>query len=116
MEEGTYIPLARPETFNPPSLVNMQIQDEQSDEASPQESSGSESDDEPRRRAKRLKVRPRRPQPPVQPDKKNKYNVWCKALQVYIFLIVFFCLVLICFCIEMTMKLKTIILQSIWIK
>lgn len=79
VEEGTYIPLARPEAFNPPSLVNMQIQDEQSDEASAQESSGSESD-EPLRRAKRTKLRPRRPQP--QPDKKDKYNVWCKALQV----------------------------------
>nr|XP_021183060.2 phosphorylated adapter RNA export protein [Helicoverpa armigera] len=79
VEEGTYIPLARPEAFNPPSLVHMQIQDEQSDEASAQESSGSESDDEPRRRAKRTKLRPRRPVP--QPDKKDKYNIWCKALQ-----------------------------------
>ncbi|KAJ8717383.1 hypothetical protein PYW08_005782 [Mythimna loreyi] len=79
VEEGAYIPLARPEAFNPPSLVNMQIQDEQSDEASAQESSGSESDDEPRRRAKRTKLRPRRPLP--QPDKKDKYNIWCKALQ-----------------------------------
>ncbi|XP_013193540.1 phosphorylated adapter RNA export protein [Amyelois transitella] len=81
VEEGAYIPLERPDTFNPPSLVHMQIQDEQSDEASPQESSGSESDDEPRRRPKRLKVRPRRPQPPPQQEKKNKYNVWCTALQ-----------------------------------
>ncbi|XP_041984422.1 phosphorylated adapter RNA export protein [Aricia agestis] len=80
VEEGTYNPLPRPDTFNPPSLVNMQIQDEQSDEASPQESSGSESDDEPHRRAKRSKMRPRRPQPQGN-AKKDKYNVWCKALQ-----------------------------------
>ncbi|XP_049876955.1 phosphorylated adapter RNA export protein [Pectinophora gossypiella] len=80
VEEGTYIPLERPEAFNPPSLVHMQIQDEQSDEASPEESSGSESD-EPRRRPKRTKLRPRRPQPQSQPGKKDKYNVWCKALQ-----------------------------------
>ncbi|XP_053615023.1 phosphorylated adapter RNA export protein [Plodia interpunctella] len=79
VEEGTYIPLERPESFNPPSLVNMQIQDEQSDDE--EESSGSESDDEPRRRPKRLKVRPRRPHPQPQPEKKNKYNVWCTALQ-----------------------------------
>lgn len=79
VEEGTYKPLARPEAFNPPSLVHMQIQDEQSDEGSPRESSGSESDDEPRRRAKRTKLRPHRP--PPQPDKKDKYNIWCKALQ-----------------------------------
>ncbi|CAH0590116.1 unnamed protein product [Chrysodeixis includens] len=79
VEEGTYIPLARPEAFNPPSLVHMQIQDEQSDEGSAQDSSGSESDDEPRRRAKRTKIRPRRPQP--QPNKKDKYNIWCKALE-----------------------------------
>lgn len=82
VEEGTYIPLARPEAFNPPSLVNMQIQDEQSDEESVQESSGSESDEEPRRRPKRSKIRPRRPQPQSQPGKKDKYNIWCKALQV----------------------------------
>ncbi|XP_045777165.1 phosphorylated adapter RNA export protein [Maniola jurtina] len=81
VEEGTYIPLTRPETFNPPSLVNMQIQDEQSDEDTGLESSGSESDDEPRRRPKRTKLRPKRPQPQTQPDKKDKYNVWCKALQ-----------------------------------
>ncbi|KAJ2948337.1 hypothetical protein O0L34_g7576 [Tuta absoluta] len=81
VEEGTYIPLERPEAFNPPSLVHMQIKDEQSDEASLEESSGSESDEEPRRRAKRTKLRPRRPQPPAQPDKKEKYNIWCKALQ-----------------------------------
>lgn len=80
VEEGTYIPLARPEAFNPPSLVHMQIQDEQSDEASAQDSSGSDSDDELRRRAKRTKIRPRRPQP--QPNKKDKYNIWCKALEV----------------------------------
>lgn len=82
VEEGTYIPLERPEAFNPPSLVHMQIQDEQSDEASAPESTGSESDEEPRRRPKRTKLRPKRPQPPVQPDKKDKYNVWCQALQV----------------------------------
>lgn len=82
VEEGTYIPLARPEAFNPPSLVHMQIQDEQSDEASPAESSGSESDEEPRRRAKRTKLRPRRPQSQTQSDKKEKYNIWCKALEV----------------------------------
>lgn len=87
MEEGTYKPLARPEAFNPPSLVHMQIQDEQSDEGSPRESSGSESDDEPRRRAKRTKLRPRRP--PPQPDKKDKYNIWCKALQVQCLLLHF---------------------------
>ncbi|XP_075981228.1 phosphorylated adaptor for RNA export isoform X2 [Anticarsia gemmatalis] len=81
VEEGTYIPLARPEAFNPPSLDHMQIQDEQSDEASAQESSGSESDDEPRRRAKRTKLRPKRPQSQSQPDKKEKYNIWCKAFQ-----------------------------------
>lgn len=82
VEEGTYIPLARPEAFNPPSLVHMQIQDELSDEASAQESSCSDSDEELRRRPKRTKVRPRRPQPQALPDKKEKYNVWCKALQV----------------------------------
>lgn len=81
VEGGAYIPLARPEAFNPPSLVHMQIQDEQSDEAS-QESSGSESDEEPRRRPKRTKVRPRRPQAQPQTDKKDKYNIWCKPLQV----------------------------------
>ncbi|XP_023939276.1 phosphorylated adapter RNA export protein [Bicyclus anynana] len=81
VEEGTYIPLTRPETFNPPSLVNMQIQDEQSDEDTGLESSGSESDDDFRRRPKRTKLRPKRPQPSAQPDKKEKYNVWCKALQ-----------------------------------
>lgn len=59
----------------------MQIQDEQSDETSPQESSASESDEEPRRRAKRTKLRPKRPTH-SQPDKKEKYNIWCKALQV----------------------------------
>ncbi|XP_063540255.1 phosphorylated adapter RNA export protein isoform X1 [Cydia strobilella] len=80
VEEGTYIPLERPEAFNPPSLVNMQIQDELSDEGSPQESSGSDSEEEPRRRPKRTKLRPKRPQQ-SQPDKKDKYNVWCKALQ-----------------------------------
>ncbi|CAK1553014.1 unnamed protein product [Leptosia nina] len=79
VEEGTYIPLERPEAFNPPSLVNMQIQDEQSDEASLAESSGSESDEELRRRPKRTKVRPRRPQ--QQPARNNKYNIWCEALQ-----------------------------------
>lgn len=82
VEEGAYIPLARPETFNPPSLVHMQIQDDQSDEASEQESSCSDSDEEFRRRAKRSKLRPRLPLPPQKPDKKEKYNVWCKALQV----------------------------------
>ncbi|RVE42258.1 hypothetical protein evm_013088 [Chilo suppressalis] len=84
VEEGTYIPLTRPEAFNPPSLVHMQIQDEQSDELSWPESSGSDSDDEPRRRPKRTKLRPLRPQPQVsvtQSDKKNKYNVWCKTLE-----------------------------------
>ncbi|XP_028158374.1 phosphorylated adapter RNA export protein [Ostrinia furnacalis] len=81
VEEGTYIPLTRPEAFNPPSLVNMQIQDEQSDEASSHESTASDSDEEPRRRPKRTKLRLRRPQPQGQPDKKDKYNVWCKALQ-----------------------------------
>ncbi|XP_050352448.1 phosphorylated adapter RNA export protein [Nymphalis io] len=81
VEEGTYIPLARPEAFNPPSLVNMQIQDEQSDEESVQESSGSDSDEEPRRRPKRTKLRPRRPQPQTPSGKKDKYNIWCKALQ-----------------------------------
>lgn len=81
VEEGTYIPLTRPEAFNPPSLVHMQIQDEQSDEAS-HETTGSDSDEEPRRRPKRTKLRPRRPQPQGQTDKKEKYNVWCKALQV----------------------------------
>ncbi|CAH2089732.1 unnamed protein product [Euphydryas editha] len=81
VEEGTYIPLARPEAFNPPSLVNMQIQDEQSDEESVHESSGSESDDEPHRRPKRTKLRPRRPQPQTHTGKKDKYNIWCKALQ-----------------------------------
>ncbi|KAL0820220.1 hypothetical protein ABMA28_006142 [Loxostege sticticalis] len=80
VEEGTYIPLTRPEAFNPPSLVHMQIQDEQSDEAS-HETTGSDSDEEPRRRPKRTKLRPRRPQPQGQTDKKEKYNVWCKALQ-----------------------------------
>lgn len=85
VEGGTYIPLPRPETFNPPSLVNMQIQDEQSDEDTGLESSGSDSDDEPRRRPKRTKLRPKRPQP-AQPEKKDKYNVWCKALQVRHFL------------------------------
>lgn len=84
VEEGTYIPLERPEAFNPPSLMHMHIQDEQSDDGSLPESSGSESDEEPRRRAKRTKIRPRRPQPPSQPDKKEKYNIWCKALQVRI--------------------------------
>ncbi|XP_046969995.1 phosphorylated adapter RNA export protein [Vanessa cardui] len=79
VEEGTYIPLARPEAFNPPSLVNMQIQDEQSDEESVQESTGSDSDEEPRRRPKR--TRPRRPQPQTPTGKKDKYNIWCKALQ-----------------------------------
>lgn len=82
VEEGAYIPLARPEAFNPPSLVNMQIQDDQSDEASEQESTCSDSDEEIRRRAKRTKLRPRRPPPAQKPDKKEKYNVWCKALQV----------------------------------
>ncbi|XP_045452483.1 phosphorylated adapter RNA export protein [Melitaea cinxia] len=81
VEEGTYVPLARPEAFNPPSLVNMQIQDEQSDEDSVQESSGSESDDEPHRRPKRTKLRLRPPQPQTQAAKKDKYNIWCKALQ-----------------------------------
>ncbi|XP_073953353.1 phosphorylated adaptor for RNA export [Choristoneura fumiferana] len=81
VEDGTYIPLERPDTFNPPSLVHMQIQDELSDEGSAQESSGSESDEEPRRRPKRTKLRPKRPQPQAQPDKKEKYNIWCKALQ-----------------------------------
>ncbi|XP_039758904.1 phosphorylated adapter RNA export protein [Pararge aegeria] len=81
VEEGTYIPLTRPDTFNPPSLVNMQIQDEQSDEDTGLESSGSDTDDELRRRPKRTKLRPKRPQPQAQPDKKEKYNVWCKALQ-----------------------------------
>ncbi|CAB3251174.1 unnamed protein product [Arctia plantaginis] len=80
VEEGTYIPLERPEAFNPPSLVHMQIQDEQSDETTPQESSASESDEEPRRRAKRTKLRPKRPTH-SQPVKKEKYNIWCKALQ-----------------------------------
>ncbi|CAF4914411.1 unnamed protein product [Pieris macdunnoughi] len=80
VEEGTYIPLERPEVFNPPSLVNMQIQDEQSDEASLAESSGSESDEEPRRRPKRTKVRPRRPQQ-QQSGRNNKYNIWCQTLQ-----------------------------------
>lgn len=82
MEEGAYIPLARPEAFNPPSLVHMQIQDELSDEVSTQESSCSDSDEELRRRPKRTKVKPRRPQPQAHPDKKDKYNVWCKALEV----------------------------------
>ncbi|KAG6458461.1 phosphorylated adapter RNA export protein isoform X2 [Manduca sexta] len=81
VEEGTYIPLTRPEAFNPPSLVHMQIQDEQSDDPTPEESSGSESDEEPRRRAKRVKLRPRRPQSSSQSDKKEKYNIWCKTLQ-----------------------------------
>lgn len=81
VEDGTYIPLERPDSFNPPSLVHMQIQDELSDEGSAQESSGSESDEEPRRRPKRTKLRPKRPQPHAQPDKKEKYNIWCKALQ-----------------------------------
>ncbi|XP_026763174.1 phosphorylated adapter RNA export protein [Galleria mellonella] len=80
LEGGTYIPLERPETFNPPSLVHMQIQDEQSDEES-QESSATESDDERQRRPKRFKMRPRRPQPQTQSEKRNKYNVWCTALQ-----------------------------------
>ncbi|GBP70107.1 Phosphorylated adapter RNA export protein [Eumeta japonica] len=80
VEEGAYIPLERPESFNPPSLVNMQIQDEHSDEASPDESSGSESDEELRRRPKRTKIRPRRPVQ-NQAEKKNKYNIWCTALQ-----------------------------------
>lgn len=84
MEKGTYIPLARPEAFNPPSLVHMQIQDELSDEESAHESLCSDSDEELRRRPKRMKIRPRRPQPHAQPDKKDKYNVWCKALQVSI--------------------------------
>lgn len=81
VEEGTYIPLTRPEAFNPPSLVHMQIQDEQSDDPSP-ESSATDSDEEPRRRAKRTKVRPRRPQPQPQNNKREKYNVWYRALQV----------------------------------
>ncbi|KPJ03249.1 PREDICTED: phosphorylated adapter RNA export protein [Papilio xuthus] len=82
VEEGTYIPLARPETFNPPSLVNMQIQDELSDEPSHEESSGSESDEEPRRRAKRTKLRLRRShQQQQQQTKRDKYNVWCKTVQ-----------------------------------
>ncbi|XP_004922448.1 phosphorylated adapter RNA export protein [Bombyx mori] len=80
VEEGTYIPLTRPEAFNPPSLVHMQIQDEQSDDPSP-ESSATDSDEEPRRRAKRTKVRPRRPQPQPQNNKREKYNVWYRALQ-----------------------------------
>ncbi|CAH2042594.1 unnamed protein product, partial [Iphiclides podalirius] len=80
VEEGTYIPLARPEAFNPPSLVNMQIQDEVSDEPSPEESSASESDEEPRRRPKRTKLRLRQPHQ-QQPSKRNKYNVWCKTVQ-----------------------------------
>ncbi|CAK1584757.1 unnamed protein product [Parnassius mnemosyne] len=82
VEEGTYIPLARPEVFNPPSLVNMQIQDELSDEPSLEESSGSESDEEPRRRAKRTKLRLRQtPEQQEQATKGNKYNVWCKTVQ-----------------------------------
>lgn len=81
MEEGTYIPLQRPEAFNPPSLVHMHIQDEPSDEGSVLESSGSGSEDDTRRRLKRIKIRPKRPQPQQQ-GKANKYNVWCKALQV----------------------------------
>ncbi|KAG7301636.1 hypothetical protein JYU34_014612 [Plutella xylostella] len=80
LEEGTYIPLQRPEAFNPPSLVHMQIQDEVSD-PSEAESSGSESDDEVQRRAKRSKVCPRRAPPPPAADKKNKYNIWCTAVQ-----------------------------------
>ncbi|CAG9795575.1 unnamed protein product [Diatraea saccharalis] len=84
VEEGTYIPLTRPEAFNPPSLVHMKIQDEQSDELSwPESSDGSDSDDEPRRRPKRTKLRPLRPQSQAvgHSDKKDKYNVWSKALQ-----------------------------------
>lgn len=88
VEYGTYVPLPRPEAIKLPSLVNMQIQDEQSDEDSAQESSGSESDDEPRRRAKRTKLRPKRPQQQAHSAKKDKYNIWCKALEVtkYFFL------------------------------
>ncbi|OWR49929.1 putative Phosphorylated adaptor for RNA export [Danaus plexippus plexippus] len=81
VEYGTYVPLPRPEAIKLPSLVNMQIQDEQSDEDSAQESSGSESDDEPRRRAKRTKLRPKRPQQQAHSAKKDKYNIWCKALE-----------------------------------
>ncbi|XP_059059645.1 phosphorylated adapter RNA export protein [Achroia grisella] len=80
LEGGTYIPLERPEAFNPPSLVHMQIQDEQSDEES-RESSATESDDERQQRPKRLKMRPKRPQAQGQSDKKNKYNIWCTTLQ-----------------------------------
>ncbi|CAG9563800.1 unnamed protein product [Danaus chrysippus] len=81
VEYGTYVPLPRPDAIKLPSLVNMQIQDEQSDEDSVQESSGSESDDEPRRRAKRTKLRPKRPQQQAHTTKKDKYNIWCKALE-----------------------------------
>ncbi|VVD03848.1 unnamed protein product [Leptidea sinapis] len=79
VEEGTYIPLERP-IFNPPSLVNMQIQDEQSEEESLTGSSGSESDDERQRRPKRSKVRPRRPQQ-QQAGRNKKYDIWCQPLQ-----------------------------------
>ncbi|KAL4708460.1 hypothetical protein ACJJTC_001176 [Scirpophaga incertulas] len=81
VEEGKYIPLTRPEAFDPPSLVHMKIQDELSDEASWSESSAPDSDDEPRRRPKRTKLKPRCPQPQEQTNKKDKYNVWCKTLQ-----------------------------------
>lgn len=81
VEGGTYIPLERPNTFNPPSLVNMQIQDEPSDEGSQEgSSSGSDSEGELRRRPKRTKIRVRRPQAQSQ-DKRNKYNVWCTTVQ-----------------------------------
>lgn len=60
----------------------MQIQDDPSDEASPEQSStGSDSDGEIRRRPKRTKLKVRRAQPQPQ-EKKNKYNIWCTALQV----------------------------------
>ncbi|XP_068620371.1 phosphorylated adapter RNA export protein [Battus philenor] len=79
VEDDTYI---RPEAFNPPSFVNMQIQDEMSDEPSSEDSSCSDSDEEPSRKAKRTKLRLRRShQQQQQPTKQNKYNIWCKTVQ-----------------------------------
>lgn len=82
VEDGSYIPLQRPDHFNPTSLMSMQIQDDQSDE-SYQESSASDSD------SMASYNRPKKPKMKLKKvandstsqNKKNKYNIWCKTLQ-----------------------------------
>lgn len=113
VEDGTYNPLTRPDTLQPPSLVHMQIQDEVSDEESLVESTGSDSDDDLRKRPKRTKLRVRRPPQPVQPqqDKKKKYNIWCTALQASIFIIRN--LNSLCFCVKTTEDIEMLLYFSL---